>query len=261
MTRADVLAPSLPTPQGARGSRQIAYDYADNDRRVIARFRKDLNHGTHVTAITDANGGGYAAARTRRSSLPRSSRMLTSPTPPCSPPSTMPGHRRHHLAGRRLRSMGSGPGPSSPTSIRRSWTRASPSTPRPARLLHRVRPQLRAEQALYLRPRHGALGPSRPLIDYPGGRLGRCAGHLAPRLLGDRKIPTGSPSCRGDPVPSLRGCEKTYRIVYRPPEAVMRCNATGAQTATTCPDAIVLEDKGGMVPVSTSRPTTSRPAT
>ena len=62
MTRADVaaLAPSLPHATGGTWVSDkipFVYDYADNDADVVPASEKDLNHGTHVTAIAAANGG------------------------------------------------------------------------------------------------------------------------------------------------------------------------------------------------------------
>ncbi len=74
-------------------------------------------------------------------------------------------------------------------------------------------------------------------------------------LLGDRKSRTGSPStaratrcpaCATSPKRPTGSCMST-------PEAVMRCNATGARTATTCRTPSSSRTRAAWTPVSASR--------
>ena len=260
MTQADVaaLAPSLPHATGGTWVSDkipFAYDYADNDADVVPASEKDLNHGTHVTAIAAANGGEV------RGSAPNAQIIVAKVIQDADgvmSDAAMLAALDDALVIK-------------PDVINISLGDDSGMSSEAGTIFADVYKAL-VDAGITVNAASGNAfstaygnnsGQNKPFASDPDtGTLGEPASYRSTLavasvdaqdtspyvLLGDRKIPYGiAIDGKGDPVPSLRDIpEKTYRIVYEHSGGSDEVQRYWSTNRYDLSDAIVLEDKGGM---------------
>ena len=260
MTHADVtaLAPSLPHATGGTWVSDkipFAYDYADNDADVVPASEKDLNHGTHVTAIAAANGGEV------RGSAPNAQIIVAKVIQDADgvmSDAAMLAALDDALVIK-------------PDVINISLGDDSGMSSEAGTIFADVYKAL-VDAGITVNAASGNAfstaygnnsGQNKPFASDPDtGTLGEPASYRSTLavasvdaqdtspyvLLGDRKIPYGTAiDGKGDPVPSLRDIpEKTYRIVYEHSGGSDEVQRYWSTNRYDLSDAIVLEDKGGM---------------